>query len=261
MKALFTLTLVLSLLTALPSHGNLFEKLGLKKANTNQSDTNASTIDLSQDQIVSGLKEALGKGVQHAVASLGRTNGFMTNAAVKISMPQKLQTVEKAARAMKQDKLADDFVLTMNRAAEEAVPVAASVFGDAIKRMSVAEGRSILTAGNDAATQYFRKTMATNLFTQFLPIIKKATENNQVTSAYKNLLSKTQQLNLGTRGTLLSKGNQYLGTASIDVDAYVTEKAMDGLFAMVAEQEKKIRENPTLRTTALLQTVFGAVKN
>lgn len=253
--------LILSMAT--PSRADFLEKLGFKKSGTNQIGT-TSGLALSQEQVVSGLKEALSKGVQQAVATLGKTNGFMTNAAVKIPMPQKLQSIEKTLRALKQERLADDFVLTMNRAAEEAVPAAAKVFGDAIKQLSPEDGKAILTGGDDAATKYFRKTMATNLFAQFLPIVKKATETNRVTSAYKNLMAKSQTLNLGVSsnsfGNILSKGNQYLGTTAVDVDAYVTEKAMDGLFTMVAAEEKKIRENPTARTTELLQNVFGALK-
>jgi hypothetical protein len=197
---------------------------------------------LSQDQMVRGLQEALGKGLQQAIARLGHDGGFLTNLNVKIPMPEKLQTVEKTLRAVKQDKLADDFVTTMNHAAEQAVPEAGTVF---------------------AATQYFQRTTQTNLYGKFYPIVQKATENTGVTAAYKNLMAKANVGNLsqklGSLGSVLSSSTS--GQDSMDIDAYVTNKALDGLFKMVAEEEKQIRQNPVARTTDLLQKVFGAPKN
>ena len=203
--------------------------------------------------MVQGLKEALGKGVQQAVSRLGHDGGFLTNANVRIPMPEKLRTVEKTLRVLKQDKLADDFVATMNHAAEQAVPEAAGVFADAIKGMSIADARAILTGTNNAATQYFRRTTETNLFVKFLPIVKQATEQTGVTSAYKQLMAKAEGAN-----SFGSFGRSLLGAEDLDVDAYVTNKALDGLFTMVAAEEKLIRENPAARTRALLQKVFGA---
>ncbi len=217
---------------------------------------------LSQDQVVHGLQEALGRGLQQAIAQLGHDGGFLTNLNVKIPMPEKLQKVEGALRTMKQDKLADDFVATMNHAAEQAVPEAGGVFADALKQMSIEDAKSILTGPNDAATQYFQRTTQTNLYAKFYPIVKKATEQTGVTASYKSMMEKvnvggiTQKLGgLGSAisGTLLDKD-------SLDLDAYVTNKALDGLFKMVAEEEKQIRQNPVARTTDLLQTVFGALK-
>ena len=178
----------------------------------------------------------------------------MTNLNVKIPMPEKLRTVEKTLRVLKQDKLADEFVTTMNHAAEQAVPEAAGVFGDAIKGMSIEDAKAILTGTNNAATQYFRRTTETNLYAKFLPIVKQATDQTGVTSAYKQLMEKAEAAN-----SFGSFGRSLLGAESMDVDAYVTNKALDGLFKMVAEEEKRIRENPAARTTALLQKVFGAV--
>ena len=130
---------------------------------------------LSQDQMVQGLKDALAKGLQQAIAGLGHDGGFLTNLDVKIPMPEKMQKVEATLRAMKQDKLADDFVATMNHAAEQAVPEAGSVFADALKQMTIEDAKSILSGPNDAATQYFQKTTQTNLYTRFYPIVQKAT--------------------------------------------------------------------------------------
>ena len=241
---------------------DLLDQLGLgKKKDTNQIST-ISTGALSQDQMVAGLKQALGKGVQKAIAQLGQTNGFLTNANVRIPMPAKLQSIEKGLRAMKQDKYADDFVNT-NRAAEQAVPVASSVFADAVQQMSIADAKTVLVGTNTAATEYFRKVTQTNLFARFQPIVKAATEQTGVTSAYKKLMEKASGLpsssgTLGAIGKTLS-ATGYLNQDTMDVDAYVTQKAMDGLFKMVAEEEKRIRENPAARSTELLQNVFGAV--
>jgi len=214
---------------------------------------------LSQDQMVQGLEDALAKGLQQAIARLGHDGGFLTNVNVKIPMPEKMQKVENALRAMKQDKLADDFVATMNHAAEQAVPEAGSVFSDALKQMTIEDAKSILNGPNDAATQYFQKTTQTNLYAKFYPIVQKATEKTGVTAAYKNLMEKANVgQGLGNIGTAL--GGSLLGKDSLDIDAYVTNKAMDGLFKMVAEEEQQIRQNPVARTTDMLQKVFGALK-
>jgi hypothetical protein len=213
---------------------------------------------LSQDQMVQGLQEALGKGLQQAITRLGHDGGFLTNLNVKIPMPAKLQTVEKTLRAMRQDKLADDFVATMNHAAEQAVPEAGSVFADALKQMTIEDAKSILGGSNDAATRYFEKATQTNLYAKFYPIVQKATAQTGVTAAYKNVIEKANVgQGLGSFGSTL--GGTLLGKDSMDIDAYVTNKALDGLFKMVADQEQQIRQNPVARTTATLQKVFGAL--
>ena len=244
------------LLSLVSTRAGLLDSLGFGKKGTNETAVLPAglTASLSQDQVVQGLKEALGKGVQQAVSRLGQDGGFLTNANVKIPMPEKLRTVEKTLRVLKQDKLADDFVSTMNHAAEKAVPEAAGVFGDAIKGMSIEDARGILTGTNNAATQYFRRTTETNLYAKFLPIVKRATDQTGVTSAYKQLMAKAEGAN-----SFGSFGQSLVGGQSLDVDAYVTNKALDGLFKMVAEEERLIRANPAARTTALLQKVFGAV--
>ncbi len=223
------------------------------------SQAQSTLASLSHDQMVQGLKDALAKGLQQAIAGLGHDGGFLTNLNVKIPMPEQLQTVEKALRAMKQDKLADDFVATMNHAAEQAVPEAGSVFADALKQMTIEDAKVILTGPNDAATQYFQKTTQTNLYARFYPIVKKATEQTGVTAAYKNLMEKANVgQGLGSLGSAI--GGSLLGKDSVDIDAYVTNKALDGLFRMVAQEEQQIRQNPVARTTDMLQKVFGALK-
>ena len=204
-----------------------------------------------------GLKEALSNGLQHAVGQLGHSGGFLTNLNVKILMPSKLQTVEKALRAVKQDKLADDFVATMNHAAEQAVPEATEVFIDAVRQMSIDDAKAILTGPTNAATQFFRRTTQTNLFTRFSSHqCKKATAATGVTSAYKKMTAAAS----GSTGSFGNTLGGLMGSDAMDVDTYVTNKALDGLFRMVAEEEAKIRANPAARTTELLQKVFGAVQ-
>ena len=231
------------------------ERFGLKKSTVKTNTASTVNAVLSQDEISGGLKQALGNGIERAIASLGQTNGFLQDAAVKIAMPQSLTMVEKSLRKLRQDKLADDFVMTMNRAAEKAVPEAAAVLGDALKNLSIADATTILTGTNNAATQYFRRTSQTNLLDRFLPIVKKATEEAGVTSAYKTMVAKAS-------GGLSSFGKLggLLGAQAPNLDAYVTQKTLDGLFLKIAEQEKMIRENPRARGTELLEKVFGAVK-
>jgi hypothetical protein len=218
-------------------------------SNTTDSAVAPTTLAaLSQNDVANGLKEALSKGVNQAIANLGKDGGFLNNTDVKIPMPPRLQQVEKALRAVGQDKTADEFVATMNRAAEQAVPVAAPVFAASIANLTVDNAKTILTGPNDAATQYFRKSSDAQLHEQFLPIVKEATAKTGVTAAYKNLMTRA-----GPMASLLGKD-------AGDIDGYVTSQALDGLFKMVAAEEKKIRENPMARTTDLLQKVFGSVK-
>jgi hypothetical protein len=248
-----TLAVAVSSLAATVRAG-IFDQLKSVVSSTNG--TAASVSALSEDQVVSGLKEALGNGVSHAVASLGHSGGFLTNLNVKIPMPGKLQTVEKGLRLAGQNEMADDFVASMNHAAEQAVPVAAGVFGDSIKQMSIADAKNILSGQNDAATQYFRKTTQTNLFSLFYPIVQKSTDAVGVTQKYKQMMNKFSSVN--SLGGLFGSSSPVKLDAA-DIDTYVTGKALDGLFKMVADEEKNIRANPLARTSDLLQKVFGSV--
>ena len=255
MKTLLALITALSLSIALSRAGWL-DQLGLggSKSTNDSSLLPSGVSSLSQDQMVQGLKEALSKGVGNAISQLGHDGGFLTNLNVKIPMPEKLRAVEKTLRTLKQDQLANDFVDTMNHAAEQAVPEAANVFGDAVKGMSIEDAQAILAGPNDAATRYFRKTTQTNLYEKFLPIVKTATDKVGVTAKYKQLTAAASGGN-----ALGSFGSSFLNPESLDLDAYVTGKALDGLFIMVAAEEKRIRENPAARTSELLQKVFGSV--
>ena len=253
MKTFLALTLLLASLAV--SRAGLLNQLEALVTTNHTALSTSNLAALSQDQMVQGLKEALRKGVQVAVSDLGRSDGFLTNLDVKIPLPGKLKSVEKALRMVKQEKLADEFVDTMNHAAEQAVPEAASVFSDSIKQMSITDAKNILAGTNNAATEYFRRTTQTNLYAKFLPIVKAATDKAGVTAAYKNMMNKAG-VSSSVSGLLGSTG--LVKPEDMDIDAYVTHKAMDGLFTMVAAEEKKIRENPIARTTDLLKQVFGA---
>jgi Protein of unknown function (DUF4197) len=207
-----------------------------------------SVAGFSSDQVSQALKEALGKGLQRAVSTLGQPGGFLTNLNVKIPIPDKLQLIEKGLRAINQGQYADQCITTMNQAAEQAVPAAADVFVNSLKNMSVEDAKGLLSGPQDAATQYFRKATETELTAKFSPIVQQAMTKCGTTAAYQQLLDK-------------AKGVSPLFTnPSLDLNAYVTSKAMDGLFKTVAEEEKRIRENPVARSTDLLKSVFGSLQ-
>jgi hypothetical protein len=246
----FAILVVIVCVAPLVGHAGWLDLLNPKSgSNTTGSAVVPTTLAvLSQSDVASGLKEALSKGVNQAIANLGKEGGFLNNTDVKIPMPPQLHQVEGALRAVGQSKLADEFVATMNHAAEKAVPVAANVFAGAITNMTVEDAKAILTGPSDDATQYFRKTSETQLHEQFLPIVKDATAKTGVTAAYKNLLQQA-----GPAAT-------FLGKDAGDLDGYVTKKSLDGLFKMVTAEEKRIREDPAARTTDLLKKVFGSLK-
>jgi len=210
---------------------------------------NTAASNISDNEISRGLKEALSKGVGFAVDNLGRENGFLNNAQVKIPLPKSLKNVEKAVRFAGQGQRVDDFVETMNHAAEKAVPVAFDIFVDSIKQMSFNDARQILFSGqDDAATQFFRRTSEEKLRGKFRPIVEEFTEETGVTQSYKRMMDKA-----GFMAAFVGKDAQ-------DLDGYITQKALDGTFYMVAQEEKKIRKDPIGRTTSILQKVFGILK-
>ncbi len=247
-----------ALLLAQGARADLLDQLGLaKKKGTNSVSTPAGALAaLSQDQMVNGLKEALGKGVQQAVGSLGKDGGFLNDLNVKIALPESMKKVEKTLRTLRQEKLADEFIATMNRAAEKAVPEAAAVLGNSVKQMTLTDAKAILSGTNNAATAYFRRTSETNLHEKFLPSVQKATESTGVTAAYKNMMDRVGKAN--SFGNILGSGS-LLSKDALDIDTYVTHKTLDGLFLKIAEEEKRIRENPVARSSDLLKKVFGAV--
>jgi len=200
---------------------------------------------LAQDsRAAAGLKEALQIGARNAISLTGRRDGFFKNEAIKILMPKPLQTVERGLRMVGMGAQVDGFVLSMNRAAERAVPKAGKIFGDAIGTMTFDVARQILTGGDTAATEYFRSKTSGMLGEAFLPEIKKATDEVGATKQFKDLIGQTPQLPFGK-------------TASFDLDAYVLDRTLAGLFHVLGEEERKIRKNPAARVTNLLRDVFG----
>ena len=202
------------------------------------------TDSLSEDKIVLGLKEALNIGTGNAVTGVGRLDGYFKDAIIKILMPKKLQTIEKGLRVVGYGPKVDEFVLRMNRAAEKAAPQAKSIFIGAIKEMTFDDARKILTGGDTAATTFFKDKTTNRLSEAFRPIISKAMDEVGATKQYKDLIGRYQ--------TIPFAKNQ-----SLDIDEYVTGKAIDGLFYYVGEEEKKIRKNPAARVTSILKDVFG----
>jgi hypothetical protein len=204
---------------------------------------------LSSSDISSGLKEALFQGVRNAVDELGRQNGFLDNSQVRIPLPGGLQRMEKTLRAFGQGERVDEFVESMNHAAERAVPVATDVFLDSIRQMSFTDARDILFGGrDDAATEFFRRTSQDRLRHEFRPIVEDFTAQVGVTQKYKEMM--------GRYGFL----GRAIGQDATDLDGYVTEKALDGLFLLVADEERRIRRDPIGRTTSILRKVFGVLK-
>lgn len=197
-------------------------------------------------EILAGLREALAQGTTAAVNQLGRTDGFWADAARRIPPPPLVSSSATTLRALGFGAALDAFHLTLNRAAEQAVPQAADVLGDAVRQMSVADARSILEGGNDAATRYFERVSGPALRERFMPLVAQATAQVGVTRQYRALTERA--------GPMLQASG--LGTA-VDLDAYVADQALQQLFAVMAEEERRIRQNPAARTTEVLQRVFG----
>jgi hypothetical protein len=208
----------------------------------------AAQLDrITNQEAVAGLKSALEKGSQQAVAVLGKTDGFLGNAQVKIPLPSPLDRATGIMRTMGMGKQADDLVTSMNRAAEMAVNEATPLLVNAVKTMSVQDAKGILTGGDDAATQYFRRTTSAPLEQKFLPIVKQMTAKVQLADQYNALAGQAAQFGL-------------VDAKSANLDAYVTQKTLDGLFTVMAEQERAIRKDPVGAATGMASKVFGLLK-
>jgi hypothetical protein len=234
---IFTVTMVI-LLTAFPASAQLdrlFKSLGGGEKGSGLSDV----------KIGSGLKEALKIGAENAVNFTGKKDGFFLNQAIKILMPEKLRTFEKGLRAVGYGPEVDEFVLSMNRSAEKAAPFAKQIFWDAIGEMTFEDVRKILSGKDTAATDYFKDKTTHRLTGVFKPIVSNSMNEVGVTRQYKELVGRYENI-------------PFVKKESFDLDQYVVTKALDGLFHMVGEEEKKIRKNPTARTTDLLKEVFGS---
>ena len=199
---------------------------------------------LSQSDIVDGLKEALEVGTGNAVQALAKVNGYFHNPKLKIPLPESIQKYEKILRSTGFGSQVDAFERSMNRAAEKAAPEAKALFVDAIKAMTFSDARTILDGDDDAATRYFEDKTSNRLQTLFKPIVHQAMETVGVTRSYTSLSRKIKAL-------------PFAGDSVVDLDAYVTQKAVDGLFVRLAQEEAKIRSDPAARITELLKRVFG----
>jgi hypothetical protein len=213
----------------------------LKKADESLNQRNTS--NLSNDKIIAGLKQALQVSTGKAVALTGKPDGFLKNEAIKILLPPKLQTVGKGMRMLGMGAEVDELEVGMNRAAEQATPFAKQIFLNAVKKMTFDDARRILTGGDTAATEYFRRTSSGELTAAFSPIVHRSMEHVGVVKQYNHVLQSAPV------GAALA--------GQFDINKYVVEKTLDGLFLMLGEEEKKIRKNPAAQTTALLREVFG----
>lgn len=202
--------------------------------------------DISNADASAGLKQALTQGATQAVASLGRSDGFLGNPEVKIPLPKSLAKVEGVLRMAGMGKQADELVTAMNRAAEAAVPEAKPLLTNAIKSMTVEDAKNILTGGDDSVTQFFKSKTSAQLTEKFLPIVKKHTANVGLAQKYNEYAGKGAQLGL-------------VKSEDAQIDNYVTRAALDGLYKMIAAEERAIRANPMQAAGSMAKKVFGAM--
>lgn len=238
MKKIITLLLFTALFTQTDAQGL---KGLLNKAKDAVSGNRTS---LSQDDIVSGLKEALVVGSQKGANSLSQVDGFFANAALKILLPPEAQKVETTLRNLGMGKQVDEAILSMNRAAEDACKSAAPIFGNAIKQMSFQDALGILKGSDTAATGYLRNKTQSELSTAFKPVIEKSLEKVDATKYWNTLITTYNKI-------------PFQKKVNPDLSSYVTEKALSGIFIQVAQEEKSIRKDPVARTSAILKKVFG----
>jgi len=199
---------------------------------------------LSQAKIGSGLKEALKVGTENTVKLTGRADGYFMNQAIKILMPEKLQTLEKGLRLVGYGPQVDEFILSMNRAAERAAPQAKQIFWDAIGEMTFDDAGKILNGSETAATEYFKSKTTDKLTAAFRPVVDRTMNEVGVTRQYKALVAQYQTI-------------PFVKSEAVDIDQYVVTKSLDGLFHVLGEEERKVRTNPAARVTDLLKEVFA----
>jgi len=200
---------------------------------------------LSEDEIISGLKQALEVGTSNAVTTVSKTDGYFKNPEIRIPLPENVMKVERLLRATGFGSQVDKFEVSMNRAAERAAPEAKAIFWDAIKQMSFADARRVLDGPDDAATQYFQDNTEGRLQEIFKPITHQAMSEVGATRYYQSIDNKIKTIPFAER-------------MSFDLDQYVTDRALNGLYLMLAEEEKKIRQDPAARVTQLLKKVFAS---
>jgi hypothetical protein len=203
-----------------------------------------TAVGLDDARIGSGLKEALSIGTQKAVKLVDKPGGYLNNEAIKILLPQNLRPAERVLRGLGQGPRIDEFITSMNHAAEDAAPEAETIFADAVTEMTIDDARKLLNGGDTSITEYFKSKTSARLATAFRPHVEAAMSKNGVTQQYEGLVGQVPWTPFGN-------------SSSLDINTYVVTKALDGLFYMLGQQEKEIRTNPAARTTALLKQVFG----
>ena len=219
----------------------------LPKVNDNLLINKPLTNELTNDEVISGLKEALGVGIKNSVNLTSATDGFLKNTEIMLPFPPDAIKVKEKAMALGLSGQVEKFETTLNRAAEEATKEAIPIFVDAIKNMTVQDGFAILKGGNGAATTFLKNRTSAILDSTFAPIVKNATSKVKLTEYWNPLITKYNALTLGEK-------------LNPDLDAYIRQKAIDGLFIMVAKEEDKIRLDPAARVTDILIKVFGSLK-
>ena len=207
----------------------------------------AGLDDITDAEALRGVRQALTDGSLAAVARLGVENGYFGNPKVKIPLPPSLQRVERGLRTFGMRREADELVLAMNRAAEAAVPEAKQLLTDAVRKMSVQDAKGILSGGDTAATDYFRRATRTQLTQRFLPIVKRATDRVGLAQQYNSLAEQGAALGL-------------VKEDEASIERYVTQKALDGLYFMIGEQEKAFRRDPVGATSSIVRKAFGAIR-
>tara|TARA_R100001244_G_scaffold131032_1_gene103844 strand:+ start:7724 stop:8410 length:687 start_codon:yes stop_codon:yes gene_type:complete len=205
-----------------------------------------SLADLSQSDASGGLKDALTQGAKVAVQQLGKPGGFSDNPDVRIELPGNLGKAAKTMKMMGMGAQVEQLEASMNKAAEAAVPQAQALLVDSVKKMTVQDAKSILAGPDDSATQYLNKTSREQIRAKFLPIVKQATDQVGLAQQYNNFAGQAASFGV-------------IDAKSANIENYVTEQALDGLFTMIAEQEASIRENPAGAATSLAKKVFGAL--
>jgi hypothetical protein len=206
-----------------------------------------SLADVSNQDAAQGIKGALTQGAASAIGKLGVPGGFMNNPKVKIPLPPALDEVAKGMRLMGRGKDADELVAAMNQAAEQAVPEAKTLMMSAVRNMSIQDAKKILTGGEESVTDFFREKTAAPLAVKFLPIVKKSTDRVGLAQKYNQLAGEGEKLGL-------VKGD------AANIEGYVTHKTLDGLYTMIGEEERAIRQNPAAAGSAIVSKVFSALR-
>jgi len=241
------LLIALFSLPTLAGWGDLLKKIEEKAPeilNSSDSDAKTSLTNLDTETLIKGLKQALEIGTKRAVDGVSKTDGYFANPKIKVPMPESIDSATQLMKKFGLGSLVDDFELSMNRAAEKAAPQATEYFLNALKVMSFEDAKKIYEGNDDAATRYFQDNTSADLESVFKPIIRDSMEQVGATRYYKQLVDEASQYPL-------------IGDMDLNLENHVTDKALEGLFLMLAEEEKRIREDPVARSTDLLKQVFG----